>query len=81
MKGISLIRSSPRAVATISSSILKPWVESCGANSSKRSRRIMKKPLMGSAILTRSTRFATSVARWLALARCLFKLSALPPSI
>jgi hypothetical protein len=29
---------------------LKPCVESCGASCSRQSRRIMKKPLMGSAI-------------------------------
>ena len=39
----------------MSSRILKPWVESCGASCSKRSRRIMKKPLMGSAISTFSS--------------------------
>ena len=36
----------------MSSRILKPCVDSCGASCSKRSRRIMKKPLMGSAIST-----------------------------
>ena len=35
---------------------------------------------MGSATLTPSARLATSVASWLAPARCLLKLSALPPS-
>ena len=38
----------PRAVARMSSRILKPCVDSGGASSSKRSRRIMKKPLIGS---------------------------------
>src|ERR1035438_2362124 len=41
----------------------------------------MKKPLIGSATLTRNTRLATSVASALAPARCLLKLSALPPAL
>ena len=38
VKGISTVLSSPCAVATMSSRILKPCVESCGASCSKRSR-------------------------------------------
>jgi len=44
------------------------------------SRRIMKKPLMGSAMATPSTRLAIEVAKALKPARWLSKLSALPPS-
>ena len=67
----------PFALATRSSRILKPCAESFGASCSKRSRRTMKKPLMGSAISTRSIFLATSVASALAPARCLLKPSLL----
>ena len=57
----------------MSSRILKPCEESCGASSSKRSRRIMKKPLIGSVSVTPSRRArerGRQLARLLAAARC-----------
>ena len=68
-KGSSAMRKLPRPVATISSRILKPCEESCGASSSKRSRRIMKNPLIGSLSVTPSSLRASAVESLLACSR------------
>ena len=67
--GSSAIAKLPRAVATMSSRILKPCEESCGASSSKRSRRIMKKPLIGSLKVTPSRRRVSAFDARLACVR------------
>ncbi len=53
----------------MSSSSLKPPVESFGAILSMASRRIMKKPLIGSLTLVLSSRLVRRVASVLALRR------------
>jgi len=79
-EGSSTVRRRPRAVAKISSRILKPCEEIAGATPSNASRRIMKWPLIGSVRSMPRRKRTSAFDQRLTRERCFDSPAAEPPS-